>query len=210
MRDIMVDLETMGTAPNAAIVAIGAVEFDINTYTLGEQFYCTIDLESSVNAGGVMEASTVLWWLQQGDDARNDITSNGISLPLALAKFKDWMALRGDIYDVRIWGNGAPFDNVILASAYTATGIKRPWKYWNDRCYRTLEALRPDIKLVRVGVHHNAAYDAKSQALHLLRIFKSLKAQEQGQEQKQKLTMEYMLQMQENEMAETEPDLSPR
>ncbi len=33
--DIMLDLETMGTGPNAAIVAIGAVAFDLQAGTIG-------------------------------------------------------------------------------------------------------------------------------------------------------------------------------
>jgi inhibitor of KinA sporulation pathway (predicted exonuclease) len=35
--------------------------------------------------------------------------------------------------------------------------------------------LRPSIKLERVGTHHNALDDAKSQALHLMKILEALK-----------------------------------
>lgn len=51
MQDVMLDLETMGTDANAAIIAIGAVEFDIQNGEIGERFYAVIDLESAV-AGG--------------------------------------------------------------------------------------------------------------------------------------------------------------
>ena len=170
MRDIMVDLETMGTAPNAAIVAIGAVEFDINTYTLGEQFYCTIDLESSVNAGGVMEARTILWWLKQEESARQAITNKGLSLFVALLDFRAWMSKRGDADELAVWGNGAAFDNVILASAFSMGGLRLPWNPKNSFCYKTLKIQHPEIKLKRIGTPHNALDDAKSQALHLLEI----------------------------------------
>jgi exodeoxyribonuclease VIII len=72
--------------------------------------------------------------------------------------------------DVKIWGNGASFDNVILANAYRRNDLNIPWKYYNDRCYRTMKSLAPHIKMEREGTHHNALSDAISQANHLIRI----------------------------------------
>ena len=46
MKHIMLDLETMSTASNAAIVAIGAVEFEPETGKLGREFYCNVSLAS--------------------------------------------------------------------------------------------------------------------------------------------------------------------
>ena len=68
MLDIMLDLETMGTGTQAAIVAIGAVEFDLEKGILGEEFYRTVDLSSSISCGGIIDADTVLWWMQQSED----------------------------------------------------------------------------------------------------------------------------------------------
>jgi exodeoxyribonuclease VIII len=64
MNNVMVDLETMGNGPAAAIVAIGAVEFDPDTGQLGREFYREVDLEDSAFRGGVIDASTVLWWMR--------------------------------------------------------------------------------------------------------------------------------------------------
>ena len=65
--NVMFDLETMGSGPDAAIVAIGAVEFDTVTALLGRRFYRVVNLASAVAAGGVIAPSTVLWWMRQGD-----------------------------------------------------------------------------------------------------------------------------------------------
>ena len=73
--EVMLDLETMGNGPDAAIVAIGAVAFDIETATISPRgFYVRVDLESAIGSGGVMDPSTVIWWLQQSDEAREEIT----------------------------------------------------------------------------------------------------------------------------------------
>ena len=168
MQDVMLDLETMGNGPQAAIIAIGAVEFDIPAQQVGERFYTVIDLESAVACGGVMDASTVLWWLKQSDAARAAFDRGGDHIAVALQQFAGWMENRAKRDDVRVWGNGAAFDNVILASAYRRNGTAQPWQFWNDRCYRTVKAQHPAVKMQRNGTHHNAVDDAESQARHLI------------------------------------------
>jgi exodeoxyribonuclease VIII len=168
MRDVMLDLETMGSGPNAAIVAIGAVAFDIEARAIGPKFYSLVDLTTAVECGGVMDAATVLWWVQQKEAARIALVGDAAThIRAALANFASWLAESIDA-EPRIWGNGAAFDNVILASAYRNAGQRQPWKHWNDCCYRTVKALYPAVKLERVGTHHIAVDDAESQAVHLI------------------------------------------
>ena len=169
MRDVMLDLETMGSGPNAAIVAIGAVAFDIETSTIGPTFYQLVDLASAVASGGQMDAATVMWWVQQEQAARQALaTDTAAPMRDVLALFAQWLQQTTGGQAPRIWGNGAAFDNVILASAYRNADKPQPWKHWDDRCYRTVKALHPNIKMARVGTHHVAVDDAASQALHLI------------------------------------------
>ncbi len=174
MKNIMLDLETMGLGPNAAIIAIGAVEFDLEKGKLGRWFYEVVDLESSVQLGGTIDPSTVLWWMRQSDEARNQFTYQGAPLTKALADFKNFFLEAGDNCLTRLWGNGSDFDNMVLRSAYVNSGLKAPWLYGNNRCYRTVCSLVPGIKLVRKGTHHNALEDARSQAEHLLTVYASM------------------------------------
>jgi DNA polymerase III epsilon subunit-like protein len=170
MMDVMLDLETMGTSAQAAIVAVGAVEFDIAAQKIGESFYAVVDLESSVKSGGVIDTSTVLWWLQQSDEARSAFAGKGEHIATVLMRFAVWMASRASRDEVRVWGHGAAFDNVILASAYSRNQTMQPWQFWNDRCYRTIKAQHPQIKMQRTGTYHNAVDDAANQARHLIAI----------------------------------------
>ena len=163
MNKIMLDLETMGNSANAAIVAIGAVRF--NDIEVTDEFYIVIDLVSSVASGLEIEASTVMWWMKQSDDARKQFERDGVALQKALMQFAEWIG-----EDAELWGNGAAFDNAILSNAYRKCGIEQPWKFWNDRCYRTVKNLYTDIELVRQGIYHCAIDDARSQATHLIQI----------------------------------------
>lgn len=164
----MLDLETLGTSPGSAILAIGAVWFDQGGIVDG--FYRRIDLQSCISAGLVMDAQTVLWWLGQSDEARSEIIKPGNSIEDALKLFQAWVFGCGKFEEIEMWGNGASFDNVLLSVAFEKCKIARPWKYSNDRCYRTLKNLFPDIEIVRDGTHHNALDDARSQALHMTRL----------------------------------------
>ena len=174
MKNVMLDLETMGNRPRSAIVAIGAVFFDANG--LGAEFYARITLQSCVDAGLHMDPSTVLWWMQQEDAARREIcdtTLPRVELREALGQFTDFLSNNFE-GNMQLWGNGSDFDNVLTVDAYEAVGLEPPWKFWSHRCYRTLKSLCPELRIPRNGTHHNALDDAKSQALHTIQLAKAL------------------------------------
>lgn len=175
MINIMLDLETMGADPNSAIVAIGAVAFEFDKKDPLDQFYKKVTLASSVNNGGIMNPSTVLWWMNQSQSAREEIVSAETDINYALKCFTIWVdGLRGASPQnkLQIWGNGSDFDNVILHSAYRHANMPAPWQFWENRCYRTMSAMHTNTRLVRKGTHHNALDDARSQAEHLMRIMR--------------------------------------
>ena len=121
MNDIMLDLETMSLASNAAIVSIGAVQFDLKEGKLGAEYYRNIDLASSVEYGLDMDPNTVMWWMQQGDEARAALAGGTLDLRSALRNFNDWLdSLQIPWGERRIWGNGAAYDNVVMKNAYKA------------------------------------------------------------------------------------------
>ncbi len=175
MSHIMIDLETMSVEPNAAIVAIGAVVLDFDNNNLGEEFYRRISLESSVLSGGIIDPDTVIWWLKQGRLARREIYSASAAIEKSCASFLGFVERNGGADNVKVWGDGASFDNVILSSTFKRLSMPEPWKYWNDRCYRTVKNMYPDIKSHNAGTEHNALDDAKSQANKLLGIYQGNK-----------------------------------
>lgn len=181
---IMLDLETYGTRPGCGILSIGAVFFSSSTPApLGPEFYVVVSRESCLKAGLHEDPDTLAWWDKQGSKARVVWDEIKTAPPLAegLKKFGHWVRDNAASTSVQVWGNGADFDNPILSACYRATQQAQPWGNYSGRCYRTLKALRSDVKMVRVGVHHNALDDAKSQALHAVNILKALKAPGLGQ-----------------------------
>lgn len=179
---IMLDLETMGKGPEAAIVSIGAVEVLVDEGTLGREFYAPVDLQSAMDAGGRVDGSTILWWLKQGDAARaalntDDLPLHQTSMHMVLDSLSAWFrSIDEDKKSFFVWGNGATFDNVILTSAYHNDRLlPRPWGYQGDRCYRTLKNLFPHIKCPDFGTKHHALDDAKAQGLHLISLLRAVR-----------------------------------
>lgn len=171
MNNIMLDLETLGSKPGAVIVAIGAVRFGGGM--LGAEFYRRVNAESCVRLGLQMDVSTVLWWMKQKDDARLELTKPGAELAEAISDFSHFCSSRPSASNV-LWGNGSDFDNAILSRCYEVCGHNPPWQFWNNRCYRTVKNLHPQVAMTRTGTAHNALEDAKSQALHLMQMLPKL------------------------------------
>ena len=175
--DIMVDLETLSTAPDAAIVAIGAVTFNDGGIPpkdfVRQTFSVAVDLRSAQRHGGRFDAATILWWFKQSDAARMALLKDAVGLTEALSAFTIWTKRQSET--PRIWGNGASFDNVVLRQTYERAFMGAPWAFRDDRCYRTLKALRPDIPFEPHGTHHNALDDAFAQATHAERILAAMK-----------------------------------
>ena len=178
MDNVMVDLETFGRRPGCSLISIGAVAFDIGKNITGPEFYGVVNRRSCVEVGLHEDEETLEWWSKQDPTVSNIIKESevgGHGIITMLKMFRDFLASLHSTSDksVKVWGNGSDFDNAILISAYAAIGEKQPWEFWNNRCYRTVKSLHPEIKISRVfGQHHNALFDAKNQTNHLLRILR--------------------------------------
>lgn len=175
--DVMLDLETMGNKSNTAIVSIGAVEFNMKTGETGREFYKVVDLQSCLDAGLKVQASTIYWWLMQSEAARKRICSDCELIQKVLGNFNRWM--QDCVKDVKIWGNGARFDIGILEDAYAACYIQTPWNFRSEMDVRTLVAFAPEVKANTpfTGVYHDPIDDCKHQIKYCVEIWNMLKTQ---------------------------------
>ncbi|END6505204.1 3'-5' exoribonuclease [Escherichia coli] len=174
---LSVDLETMGTNPDAPINSIGGKFFDPATVEMGPEFSKAIDLETS---GGIIDRKTIKWWAKRSREAQSAIFTDEISLDVALRLFIEFIEKNSGGRFVQVWGNGANFDNVILRRSYERQGIPCPWLYYNDRDVRTIvelgNAIGFDVRMAIPfeGVPHNALDDARHQAKQVSAIWQKL------------------------------------
>ena len=174
--DIMVDLETLDTRSSAIILSIGACRV-----TGGEPdkpFYRVVSVDSCVAIGMTESKSTRAFWDKQPPEARAVFTDPNVSIETALVDFAGYIRSFGS-NSVRLWGNGSDFDNTILTSAYDRLGSPTPWRFYNNRCFRTIRKLcgvdlqEPE----RLGTYHNALDDAMHQS-RVLTAIRNLRLQD--------------------------------
>lgn len=169
---IMLDLETMGNTSQSAIISIGAVRFDIITGDIGDKFYNRISLKSCLDYGMSINADTILWWMEQNEEARKEFTqSESVHINQALSNFSKFIT-KEDF----IWGNSARFDCGILKDAYDVVKLICPWDFRKELDVRTLVFLAPEFKCnhIHKGSEHKSIDDCINQIEYCSKIFNNL------------------------------------
>ena len=164
-RDLMIDIETLGTSPDSVVLSVGMVRFNPVSLSVAEAHCFSIDIQAQLDIGRKINGGTLIWWMDKPEKAlmlREQIAPSGTP-PLDIEK-----ALSA-IHSVakkahRIWGNGVGFDNTIIHSLGRDFAAFDVWPYWNDRCFRTFARLfDPEAKLRPAQADHNPLEDAKLQ-----------------------------------------------
>lgn len=187
---LMIDLETLATTSDAAVVAIGAVVFDDEKVV--DSSYLPLDLKKLT---GRIDGSTLAWWFKQSPEAQQ-ATFGGDSLSRLepfyagnhLLEFIERHNIIGADGTAEVWANDPDFDLIVLKhwwmrhrEAYIdpETGMSRmqisrgwPFKYNVGRSYRTLRSTATILGWTEemngaargTWLAHNAVEDAAAQA----------------------------------------------
>jgi hypothetical protein len=162
----MIDFETLGNTNDTAVVSLGAVIF--NREGIKSERLWLFNLTGQLDGRRrFATGDTITWWLKQGDKARavfEKAQAEGILLRDFVPQFMEFCP---SSLDVRVWGNGATFDIPIITHILSQFGATPPWKFWNDRCYRTMKSCFGVDKKFE-GTKHDALDDAKHQAKCLI------------------------------------------
>lgn len=159
MEHVMIDIETLGTQHNAVILSIAAVEFD-ETGKIGRQFYEKIELQSAVDVGLKIDSDTLIWWTTQKPTVFKELFIDALPIKRVLKRFISWFQPNNKY----VWANSPSFDLIIIKHALKTCGLPTPWKYYNERCVRTLSALVPGVK--EKAIPSQQAHNALADCLH--------------------------------------------
>lgn len=181
MSNVMIDIETLSTKSDAAVLSIGLAAFDdrqvVDTHGIAinpEQIFGQIDVD------------TVRWWMRQENAAASYSMNGKINQSAAWVQFESFLQRHLHITG-EVWARGPQFDCVILGEwlkglktrNLVANGTRMPWKYSQERDVRTLqnEALRAGCVIVanNTGTAHNPVDDAANQARQVIALRQALK-----------------------------------
>lgn len=173
--DIMIDLETLATSTDAAILTIGAVKFDPFGRELKEpemdSFYVKVDLDSCDEIGLVTNDDTIAWWANQSKEAKDEAFSEEGRIHIRDAMDQLYKFCWGA---KRVWSNGAAFDVPICETAFKRLNKAIPWSFWQVRDVRTafdlgINPIRPPVTA------HHALEDAWNQAVGIQNVYNVLR-----------------------------------
>jgi len=172
----MIDIETLSTSPNAAILTIGAIKFKrndpIKELKLYDTFYRRLDIKQMEDFAQDnmvdIDENTVKWWDKQPKEARKEAFGEEGKRHLlqdVLREFSNWF----DSNSI-VWAKSPAFDCIILENAYKMLDMNPPWKFWNYRDVRTIMDIGcvKNKDILNTDLHH-ALHDCHSQikAVHL-------------------------------------------
>ncbi len=139
----MIDIETLGNTPEAAMLSIGIVPFN-SILDIGPKVLYEIYLKDALQLGK-LSAETLQWWTNQPPEQyKKLITSGTMSTSDALMGLKgicDYLMMD----EFKIWANGPDFDLKIIAHKLDQLNITPLWVPWNQRCVRTIKAIDPTL-----------------------------------------------------------------
>lgn len=172
MADLMIDIETVGTGPEACILTIAAQSFDpLGDGWYSQSYYARIDIESQPNRS--IEQSTIDWWATQPPESREEAFGEQGRIPLDQALDELGKLIW---HSKRFWANGPTFDMNIIEHAYKSYNKPLPWKYYVVRDARTVYGLYPGLP--KPEASHHALEDCRRQIKLLQQTLKHLKITE--------------------------------
>ena len=173
MKDVMLDLETLGNGKDKCICQIGACYFDRDTGEIGETLKINVDAATHEKYGAKLDASTVYWWLSQSKEAQASILANPKEdIVSAMNKLNTFLAGAKCI-----WSH-ATFDFVTITDTFKQLSIKPLFNYRAARDIRTLVDFGKVTvdKQLREGIHHDALDDCKFQVKYCVAALNKVKA----------------------------------
>lgn len=174
MTHIMIDLETLDTAPSAVFMSAALVCFDLETGMTSNEIVITFDLEDSFKYGRTISGKTLQWWLEQDASVLRQNFIAPYDLHDGLKRLYRFITL-GQYNVEGVWGNSAKFDLGILEHAFNQVNIPVPWSFRQERCYRTINALFEDPNPTDNPRAHDPIADCHNQIARLCRIWQTLK-----------------------------------
>lgn len=175
MKDLMIDIETMGRGENAVMIQLAGVFFDRETGETDREFCKSLSIESCKDFGFVTHEDTVKWWSEQNQDVLNEILEQGEHALHVMDEFVDFLGPQ--VKNVIVWSH-ATFDFPIV-QAYLQKLTKSYMSYRGARDIRTLVDLSGiDLNSYDWNAKtHNALEDCKFQIKYCVDAMRMLKSE---------------------------------
>ena len=151
--NVVIDLETLSMQPDAAILSVAAVPFNIEAEVTDSDsphpnaglpsYHEVVNVASCALSGMHFDMDTVQWWSRQSDEAKASILERKplINISNAISGLHQFLCSLAEEHNAElvIWCQGTDFDIPKLKYAFDKflADEPKPWKYYNQRDART-------------------------------------------------------------------------
>lgn len=146
MRNIMLDIETLGTEPQSVILAAAAQEFD-DDGPVGDGVFVRFPVQPQLDKGRTVSEATLRFWAEQNQKLfERMLNPQYVNIYRALADLEKYFQRHSDevfapVDPVVVWANSPNFDAVLMESLFRRFGFTIPWSHRDLRDVRTLRSL---------------------------------------------------------------------
>ena len=170
MIQFMVDTETGGTLPDSVIAQVGLCIFDPDKSSIISSHRWWLDVDEQEKMGRMWDDSTKQWWKERPLHVYEEVWHPNSLLIYSVTDFCLSLFYQMKRWSDQpiVWANSPSFDCMLLRDLFAQAKIEVPWKYYNERDYRTVKALFPNIPNPKENTTHEAMADAVAQAEHLI------------------------------------------
>lgn len=168
--NIMLDIETLSTRPDAAVFEVAAVPFSADG-VIDDAPHLHVTFPPST---GHIDVGTVQWWLDRAKKC--SLRNRPLMIETEAAQdVHDFLAWPDRAF--LLWAKPASFDCVILQQWLERNGYKMPVSFRNWRDVRTVCELAgwPEVEKREGHVTHNALHDCIWQIDTLVECWRRLK-----------------------------------
>lgn len=133
-KQIMMDMETLGTTPHSVILTIGLMAwYPYDKYRRRDTLLVLPDTTAQEAEGRKVDFRTISWWMKQSDEAKEEaFTTDGRIHPAsARSTISDFFRRHEDAENV--WCRGSDFDGPLLVDFLGS----KPFPYWKIADMRT-------------------------------------------------------------------------
>ncbi len=182
MNHCMIDIETMGTGDNAAVISIGLTRFNPVTGKVGEQLEVRNTFEAQRVLDRDFDPKTEAWWKRQSPEAQAQLVAEPryqSAKEMMQAACDFIYATNKSYWDRGVWAKSPTFDLAILRHLANQVDVKWPCHFSREYCVRTLLLIAKhrgwhDILEWEPEIAHGALSDAAHQARQMMAVMKRL------------------------------------
>lgn len=166
----MLDFETLDVGECPVILSIGAVVF--NEHEIVDCISEKIDQQSCLDLGCTISQDTIEWWEKQSNTAKLATFGGKTNIGYAMGMLVDLYKSHGC---QEIWSAGSLADIRWSNNILEKLQMEKPWKFYQEMCFRTFRVFMPQIEFKKTGTAHNALDDAINQAKYWIEATRKLK-----------------------------------